>query len=251
MEHLKDILIKTANGDISPEDAHANLLKNSYTDLGFANVDWGRSMRCGGPEIIYCKGKRAKDIIDIARLLANDATAIATKVTGEIAVELLKIFPSGTYNEKGNVFTSKVVPVDTSLGSVSVVTAGTSDIPVAEEAISTLTAFGVASSCFFDIGVAGIHRMLAKIDGINEQDIIIAVAGMDGVLPSVISGLVSKPVIAVPTSIGYGASFDGLSALLTMLNACSPGVAVMNIDNGFGAGYFAASILKNFRGGKL
>lgn len=248
MKQLKDILIQLANGNISPEDAHAELLRNSFTELGFAKVDWGRNHRCGAPEVIFCKGKKLEDIKKIAESLSGNGTVLASKATSDVANELHKIFPDGMYNESAKIFVAQPVKINEKLGTVAIITAGTSDIPVAEEAAATLSAFGIATKNYFDIGVAGVHRALSKIDEISKADILIIIAGMDGVLPSVISGLTSKPIVAVPTSVGYGASFDGLAALLTMLNSCAPGVAVMNIDNGFGAGYFAASLLRNFRG---
>lgn len=248
MKQLKDILIQLANGNITPEDAHAELLKDSYTELGFANVDWGRSLRCGAPEVIFCKGKKLGDIMKIAESLSGNGTVLASKASSEVADELQKLFPNGIFNEAAKIFISEPAKINKKLGTVAIITAGTSDIPVAEEAAATLSAFGIATKSYYDIGVAGVHRALSKIDEISKADVLIVVAGMDGVLPSVISGLTSKPIVAVPTSVGYGASFEGLAALLTMLNSCAPGVAVMNIDNGFGAGYFAVSILKNFRG---
>jgi hypothetical protein len=248
MEQLKIILKQIAKGKIAPEEAHNLLLKNSFTELGFANVDWGRSLRCGAPEVIFCKGKRLEEIKKIALSLSEDGQVIATKASGEIGEELKKIFPRGNYHKKAGMFVSNPPALNNESARVAVMTAGTSDIPVAEEAAVTLSAFGINAETFYDVGVAGIHRILSKIDSIAKADVLIVVAGMDGVLPSIVSGLVSKPIIAVPTSVGYGANFEGLSALLTMLNSCAPGVAVMNIDNGFGAGYFAASILRSLGG---
>lgn len=228
MENLKEILKKD---------------NFSFTDIGFANVDTGRKSRCGSPEVIYCKGKNNKELKKIAQQMTNCSPFIATKVSSSQSKIFKDIFPKGIYKQRGQIFTANRTS-DKLKGNILILTAGTTDLPIAEEALATAEAYGADVSVKSDVGVAGVHRLLARRDEILKSTVIIVVAGMEGALPSVVSGLVSQPVIAVPTSVGYGASFEGLAALLAMLNTCAPGVAVMNIDNGFGAGYFAASILK-------
>ncbi|HOX54166.1 MAG TPA: nickel pincer cofactor biosynthesis protein LarB [Candidatus Omnitrophota bacterium] len=211
-----------------------------YCDIGFAKVDTDRCMRRGYPEVIYCPGKTRQQIKSIAKeLLKKDKQVLLTKVTSGIYSDLRRAIPKLKYNKLGQVaFVEKSKKI-TKKGTVLVITGGTSDIPVAEEAIATLEFTGNKCKRLYDVGVAGVHRLLDNDNSLRMASVIIVIAGMEGALASLVSGLVACPVIAVPTSCGYGASFKGLSALLTMMNSCSPGVAVVNIDNGFGAGYFA------------
>lgn len=242
---IKKILRNLSVKKISAETAF-NLLKDlPYKDLGFAKLDNHRMLRRGFPEVVYCEGKPLNYLKGIVKnLMHKNAPLLLTHASGDSYRVLKKICPSLKYNELAKTICLSKNKKSHKKETVLIVTAGTSDIPVAEEARVTLEVMGNNVKVLYDVGVAGIHRLLDKKRLLNNANIIIVVAGMEGALASVISGLVSKPVIAVPTSIGYGASFKGLSALLTMLNCCSPGVVVVNIDNGFGAGYFASLINK-------
>lgn len=215
-----------------------------FCDLGFAKIDIDRARRRGFPEVIYCAGKTKEHIRDIARQLTrNRQDLLLTKLKEDEFDYLKAAFPRLKYNplaRLGYLTNIKKTPK----GLVSVISAGTSDMPVAEEAAATLEVMGNRVLKLYDVGVAGVHRLTHSIKAVRKAKVVIVVAGMEGALASLVSGLVSSPIIAVPTSCGYGASFGGLSALLSMLNSCSPGVSVVNIDNGFGAGYFASLINK-------
>jgi len=217
---------------------------SGFCDLGFAKVDLDRHNRKGFPEVVYSAGKTKEDIKSIAhQILNHKQDLLLTRLEKDKYIYLKKAFPRLKYNptaKLGFIKNSKIRPK----GKVTVVCAGTSDIPVAEEAVVTLEVMGNVVFKLYDVGVAGVHRLMHNIEILNGSKAIIVVAGMEGALASLVSGLVSAPVIAVPTSCGYGASFGGLAALLSMLNGCSPGVTVVNIDNGFGAGYFASLINK-------
>lgn len=240
------------------KDAYMPLKQMSYEDLGFAKVDHHRIKRKGFPEIIYCQGKTNTQIVKIFEKLAKKGnTVIATRATEDNFKAVSKIHKKAVYHEEARIISLHPNPKSQALNPrqyqnskfkrtkrmICVITAGTADIPVAEEAAITAELLGNNVNRIYDVGVAGIHRLFAKMNEILESSVIITVAGMEGALASVVAGLVSAPVIAVPTSVGYGASFKGLSALLTMMNSCAPGVAVVNIDNGFGAGVMAHTIL--------
>jgi NCAIR mutase (PurE)-related protein len=215
----------------------------SFTDLGFARVDTGRRTRRGFPEVIFCAGKLPGQILAIARtLLEADGIVLGTRATADQHQALLEEFPDARFDPVARCITIVRQPLPALPGVVAVVCAGTSDIPVAEEAAVTLETFGSKVDRINDVGVAGIHRLLAVRDRLEAANAVIVAAGMEGALPSAVAGLISKPVIAVPTSVGYGASFGGIAALLGMLNSCGSGVTVVNIDNGFGAAYAAANI---------
>ena len=217
----------------------------SFTDLGFARVDTDRLGRRGFPEVIYCAGKKPAQVAAIAQALARaNGVVLGTRATREHYEAVAAFFPTARYHEEARCITVIEKPLPRLAGSVAVVCAGTSDLPVAEEAAVTLETFGATVDRISDVGVAGIHRLLAVRDRLEGANAIIVAAGMEGALPSAVAGLVSKPVIAVPTSVGYGASFGGIAALLGMLNSCGSGVTVVNIDNGFGAGYAAANICR-------
>ena len=219
---------------------HENL---PYKDLGFAKVDCHRALRRGFPEVIFGKGKTVNQIIKIAKkIISHDGILLITRTDKKVFLKLKKLYPKARFNEKANLIYLRKKPVVIKDGLILVVTAGTADIPVAEEARVTLEIMGNRVEMLYDVGVAGIHRVFHNKEVLDRASIIIVIAGMEGALASVVSGLVSKPVIAVPTSVGYGASFSGIAPLLTMMNCCSPGVAVVNIDNGFGAAYFASMI---------
>jgi NCAIR mutase (PurE)-related protein len=216
---------------------------SQFVDIGVARVDVGRHDRCGFPEVIFGPGKTPGDMVAIARMIVeNHGVLLATRVNEEQITAMREAFPRARVHERARAITVEEKPLPKLDGAVAVVCAGTSDLPVAEEAGVTLEIFGNHVAKFFDVGVAGIHRLLAVRDQIEACNVVIVVAGMEGALPSAIAGLVSKPVIAVPTSVGYGASFGGVAALLGMLNSCGSGVTVVNIDNGFGAAYAAATI---------
>lgn len=215
---------------------------DSYLDMGFAKLDVNRAERCGQAEVVFCSGKPDAFLTEIfEKLYEKNGEVLGTRATQEQFELVKKVIPNICYDPISHIL--RIQREDrNSFGNVVVCTAGTADIPVAEEAAQTAEFFGATVVRIFDVGVSGIHRLLAHTEELQAANCIIAVAGMEGALASVIGGLVSNPVIAVPTSIGYGASFEGLSALLTMINSCANGIAVVNIDNGYGAGYMAAQI---------
>lgn len=241
-ERIEKLLRELQSGRLSLPAALNRLQTLPYEDLGFASIDHHRSLRQGFPEVIFCEGKTRAQVVAIARgLLAKGGPLLATRVTAEVAKALKKLDRRAHYHEPARtVVVQRKKPARA--GDVLIVTAGTADVPVAEEARVTAEIMGSRVETLYDVGVAGIHRVLGRHERIRRARVLIVVAGMDGVLPSVVGGLVDRPVIAVPTSRGYGASFGGLAALLTMLNSCAAGVGVMNIDNGFGAGVLAHRI---------
>lgn len=265
---IKHLLTQIKTGKISIEEAYSKLKNLPYEDLGFAKIDHHRHLRKGFPEVIYCEGKTPDQIAQIAyRISRNGHDVLATRADRKAYLAVKRLLKNAKYHENARIITvnskSKVesrklsrfsgIPQNIKYNNkeagkgesrkVAIITAGTADLPVAEEAAVTAEFLGIKVERFFDVGVAGIHRLLKNMHKIDKAKVIIVVAGMEGALPSVVGGLVDKPVIAVPTSVGYGSSFKGLAALLTMLNSCAPGVAVVNIDNGFGAAVMAYSIL--------
>ncbi len=241
---LRELLARVAAGEIPAEDALERLKHMPFEDLGFARVDHHRALRVGFPEVIFGQGKTAEQVAAIAeRLSAGGANVLVTRLPSDVASEVRDRLPAISYDplSRTAVLTVKV-PVVEARGTVLVVAAGTTDLPVAEEAVRTLEAFGHPFDRLYDVGVSGLHRLLASKEQIVSASVLIVVAGMEGALPSVVAGLVDRPVIAVPTSVGYGAAFGGLSALLGMLNSCAAGLTVVNIDNGFGAAVAAALI---------
>jgi NCAIR mutase (PurE)-related protein len=241
---LVQLLERVRQGNLDVSRAVAHLRHLPFEDLGFAKIDHHRALRQGFPEVIMGEGKEAKEIASIVRAMRRSKTnVLVTRVSAEKMVQLRKLKVGLAYNARAKTATWIGSPVKvTGKGAVLVVCAGTSDIPVAEEAVVTASLMGNSVERLFDVGVAGIHRLLQNRLRLDAASVLIVVAGMEGALPSVVAGLIDKPVIAVPTSIGYGASFNGLAALLGMLNSCAAGVTVVNIDNGFGAG-FAASLI--------
>lgn len=232
---------------ISLADALEKLEKLPYEDLGFATLDHHRALRRGFPEVVFCMNKTPGQVVEIIRSMATEHDVLATRAAAEVFSAVSEVFPEARYNEIAGTITikhSRQESEPSTKNRILICTAGTSDIQVAEEAAVTCEMMRNPVERLYDVGVAGIHRLLGNKDKISRANVLIVVAGMDGALPTIVSGLVDKPVIAVPTSVGYGASFQGIAPLLTMLNACSPGVAVVNIDNGFGAGYFASLINK-------
>jgi len=244
-QEMKEFLKNIKNGDISIDDGIDKLKDLSYSDLGFAKIDNHRELRVGYPEVIYCEGKTVQQIKDIVSLmLTKDVNILGTRASKLMYEGVKEVCADAQYNELARTIVIKRKEVEIQSTYIALVTGGTSDIPVAEEAAITAEIFGNRVERIYDVGVAGIHRLFENLDVIRRAKVVITVAGMEGALTSVVGGLVDKPVIAVPTSVGYGASFNGLAALLSMLNSCSSGVSVVNIDNGFGAGYLASIINK-------
>ena len=246
MDHdkLLAILEAVSSGRVSTERAAKELSAYRTEDIDFAHIDHHRSLRKGFPEVIFGEGKTAHQIIGILeRMSLQESVILATRVDAEKGAAITDRFPAAVYHADARMVVWKQAPlVKQGRGRILVVSAGTSDIPVAKEAMLTADAMGNAVDAIFDIGVAGIHRLFSHMDRIGEASVLIVVAGMEGALPSVVAGLVAKPVIAVPTSVGYGVSLGGLTALFGMLSSCSSNIAVVNIDNGFGAGYMASCI---------
>lgn len=270
-ERLRLLLERVHSGEVAVDSALSSLRSLPFEDLGFAKLDHHRALRNGFPEVVYCPGKTTPHIVAILeRLAARAPKVLASRATPEVAQAVCAAFPSAVYHEAARMLvvpgsgfraagseiqTSPTGAVNESVselisrnplpetryprGTVLVVSAGTADLPVAEEAAVTCSEMGSPTERLYDVGVAGIHRLLAQTERLQTANVLVVVAGMEGALASVVGGLVARPVIAVPTSVGYGASFGGLSALLTMLNSCATGVGVVNIDNGFGAGYLA------------
>jgi NCAIR mutase (PurE)-related protein len=246
-DRIREILAAVESGDLDVEAATETLRSLSFEDLGFAKVDHHRALRRGFPEVVFGPGKTPAQIAAIAaRLSGAGHHVLVTKTTEEAFRAVSETLVTAVWHQGASAITIGEPP-EPDGGDVAVLSAGTSDIPVAEEAVLTARHLGARVEPLYDVGVAGLHRLLSHRDVLLGADVLVVVAGMDGVLPSVVSGLTRAPVIAVPTSVGYGASFSGLAPLLTMLNACSPGVAVVNIDNGFGAGYLAALLCRPAR----
>ncbi|MBL0224290.1 MAG: nickel pincer cofactor biosynthesis protein LarB [Geobacteraceae bacterium] len=243
-DSLKELLEAFKRGDIPVDDAMEQLRELPFQDLGCAQVDHHRELRLGMPEVIFGEGKSIEQIVRIMTAMAGKrSNVLVTRLSSDKARDVLTTFPAATYHGEARCLTLEQKPVElTGKGEILVVSAGTSDIPVAAEALVTARFLGNQTSHVYDVGVAGIHRLLARRELLDAAAVIIVVAGMEGALPSVVGGLVNKPVIAVPTSIGYGASFGGIAALLGMLNSCAAGVTVVNIDNGFGAACAASQI---------
>jgi len=240
---IETLLRNVKRGNISINKAVEELKKLPFEDLGFAKIDHHRAFRKSFPEVIYCPGKNNEQIIKIINTMnEKDHNILATRLEKVVYEKIIDKIPCGEYNEIAKTFFIKNENIPKNPGKIIIACAGTSDLPIAEEAYVTATVMGNNVLRYYDVGVAGIHRLLDKVDELMKANVIIVVAGMEGALASVVGGIVNCPVIAVPTSVGYGASFGGLSALLTMLNSCASGVAVVNIDNGFGAGYIASLI---------
>ena len=250
-EALELLLTDVAAGRIAPADALMRLRHFPTEELGFAAIDHHRELRQGHPEVVFAEGKTVDQVVEIcSRITARSGRFLVTRADATVGTRLREAFPEAVWDAVG-----RTVHLNTSASSevtgdpVVIVTAGTSDIPVACEAASTAAAFGAMVERVHDVGVAGLHRLVAATEVLSKAGAVVVVAGMEGALPSVVGGLVDVPVIAVPTSVGYGASFGGLAALLGMLNSCAAGVTVVNIDNGFGAGVAAARIVACRRGG--
>ncbi|WP_461811104.1 nickel pincer cofactor biosynthesis protein LarB [Faecalimonas sp.] len=240
----KKILEQVKNGEISIEDAEEFFRRQPFEELGYAKLDTHRKLRSGCAEVVFCSGKADEHLLKIyERLYEEEGEVLGTRATKEQAELVQAEIPEVEYDAL-----SRILKIEKKqkehIGKIVVCTAGTADIPVAEEAAQTAEFFGNNVERIYDVGVSGLHRLLSRVDVIQSANCVIAVAGMEGALASVIGGLVDKPVIAVPTSVGYGASMNGISALLTMINSCANGIATVNIDNGYGAGYIASQINK-------
>jgi len=241
---LLQLLAEVQRGMVSPEAAQQRLAQLPFEDTGFAKIDHHRSLRAGMPEVVFAAGKTPAQAAEIfSRIAKNGVNALATHVDEVAFTAIHALCPAAEYHPLARVVTLRQTQTE-SRGHIAVVCAGTSDIPIAEEAALTAELFGSKVTRIHDVGVAGLHRLLAQSEILKSADVIVVCAGMEGALPSVVGGLVAVPVIAVPTSVGYGASFAGAAALLGMLNSCSPNVTVVNIDNGFGAGYVATLIAR-------
>ena len=246
---LAELLESVANGATSPDEAAERLRTLPFEDLGFAKLDHHRHLRQGYPETVYAEGKTCAQVVEIVqRMRDHGSNVLVTRCSQEIIEAVLATHPDAVHHADARAITIVVTPPESLAGYIAVVCAGTSDIPIAEEAAVTAESMGNEVRRLYDVGVAGLHRILSKREEINGANVIICCAGMEGALASVTAGLVDKPIIAVPTSVGYGASFGGVAALLTMLNSCASGVTVVNIDNGFGAGVNATIINRLLNG---
>jgi len=242
---LLELLAEVQLGTLTPEQASARLSVLPFEDLDYAKIDHHRSLRNGLPEVIYAAGKSPAHTAEIfSRMAATGIDVLATRADEATAAAVLAILPASEYHQQARAITLRQSSLAEPVGHIAVLCAGTSDLYAAEEAAVTAELFGTRVSRIYDVGVAGIHRLLAQRDSLAAADAVIVCAGMEGALPSVVGGLVGVPVIAVPTSVGYGSSFAGAAALLGMLNSCSPNVCVVNIDNGFGAAYTATLIAR-------
>ncbi len=238
----REVLEKVKNGEMSVDEAQQYFRREPFEEMGYAKLDTHRKLRSGFPEVVFCSGKTWEHLLHIYRkLYEEEGEVFGTRASEEQYEFLKKELPDVKYDPL-----SRILKIEKEekehIGKIAVCTAGTADIPVAEEAAQTAEYFGSHVERIYDVGVSGIHRLMSRLDVIQSANCVIAAAGMEGALASVLGGLVDKPVIAVPTSVGYGANFHGLSALLTMINSCANGIAVVNIDNGYGAGYIATQI---------
>jgi len=242
-KEIKLLLRQVKEGSTGVEDAVKKLKNLPFEALGYATVDHHRALRRGQPETIFCEGKTLDQIKGIAaKMMKSNTNVLATRASHEVYEALKEVSVQVEYHEQARIVVINRRPISATRSIILVVTAGTADIPVAEEAVVTATVMGNTVERLYDVGIAGIHRLLAYREKLDQAGVLIVAAGMDGALPGVVAGLTGKPVIAVPTSVGYGVSFGGLSALLTMLNSCAGGVSVVNIDNGYGAAYCASLI---------
>ena len=243
-DQVRELLESVRSGEVDPEAATESLARMPFVDVPGARVDTHRALRAGLPEVIYAPGKTSEQIVDVARVLRNTGQdVLVTRVEPDVAARVAGAFEGGDYDSQAQLlWFGPSEPAVVGKGTIAVVCAGTSDLPVAAEAVGVARRFGNKVELLVDVGVAGLHRLLASSEVLRGARVLIVVAGMEGALPSVVGGLVDKPIIAVPTSVGYGAAFGGVAALLGMLTSCASNVSVVNIDNGFGAGYVATLI---------
>lgn len=244
-EALKKLLDSVSKNELDVHEAMQKLKDFEYKDLGFAKVDNHRTIRTGYPEVVFCEGKTPQQVAGIFEYMyKHDNNILGTRATPEVYNKVMEVCPDAEYHELARTITVKKKELKKTKTHIGILTAGTSDIPVAEEAAITAEIYGNDVQRYYDVGVAGIHRFYNHMSEIRKAKVLVVVAGMEGALPSIVGGVVNVPVIAVPTSVGYGASLNGLAALLGMLTSCASGVSVVNIDNGFGAGYLAGMINK-------
>ena len=242
-DSLRQLLEQVKSGTLGVDEGLDHLKHMPFEDLTFAKIDHHRALRCGFPEVIYCEGKTTDQVATIFEKCADTGVnVLATRADQQAYEAICAVLPEAEYYELARCITLRQIEAEKSTGTIAVVSAGTADLPVAEEACVTAEIMDQTVVTYYDVGVAGIHRLLAHASDIQDATVVVVVAGMEGALPSVVGGLVSAPVVAVPTSVGYGASFGGLAALLGMLNSCANNIAVVNIDNGFGAGCLATTI---------
>lgn len=237
--NIEKLLDEFKQGTVSKKQLLEKLKVFSFEDIGFAKIDHHRSLRKGFPEVIYCENKTTDQVLQIIEKM--DSNILCTRVNKKLSRAIKEKFPSANYNELGKTITIESNTLEKK-GKIIILTAGTADIPVGEEVAVTCEIMGNNVEKVYDVGVAGIHRLLKNQEKLNTANVIIVIAGMEGALPSVVGGITDKPIIAVPTSVGYGANFQGIAPLLTMLNSCAPGIGIVNIDNGFGAGFLASLI---------
>lgn len=250
VESLTKLLGEVKAGAVSVERAIEKLRHLPFESLGYATIDHHRSLRCGAPEVIYCPGKTTGQVVEIfGRLARQGQNVLATRASEEVYEAVAAKFPEAKFEELARAVVLRQQEVEQSGGYIALVSAGTSDLPVAEEARVTAELLGQEVVTIYDVGVAGLHRLLGRSEELQSANVVIVVAGMEGALASVVGGLVGAPVIGVPTSVGYGTSFGGVAPLLTMLNSCAAGVCVVNIDNGFAAGHLAAIINRQTKAG--
>jgi NCAIR mutase (PurE)-related protein len=243
---LRELLEKVRSGAASPDEALARLATLPYEDLGFAKLDHHRALRRGFPEAVFGAGKTKEQVASIVeRIAGRGQRVLVTRTTAEVHAFVASRLPEARFHEVARCLTLAHEPARPLPGRIAIAAAGTSDMPVAEEAAVTAEFHGASVERIYDVGVAGLHRLLDRTESLRSADVVIVAAGMEGALPSVVAGLLDAPVVAVPTSVGYGASFQGLAALLAMLNSCASGVGVVNIDNGFGAAHLACLILRS------
>jgi NCAIR mutase (PurE)-related protein len=244
-ENLKQMLERVREGTLSPAEAAKKLAGLPYEDIGFAKIDHHRALRRGFPETVFGEGKTPEQVVAIVeRIAGRGQRALVSRTDALVHARVAAVRPEARYHEAARCITVETTPPLALPGRVAVAAAGTSDLPVAEEAAVTAAFHGAEVDRIYDVGVSGLHRLLDRAETIRQADVVVVVAGMEGALPSVVAGLVDAPVVAVPTSVGYGASFGGVAALLAMLNSCASGVGVVNIDNGFGAAHQACLILR-------
>ena len=244
---IRKLMQDVAGGVVSAGEAVERLKMLPFEDMDFAKIDHHRSLRRGFPEVVFCAGKTPEQIVAISgRITGHGSNLLATRCSAEVFAKVAPHIPGAEWHEAASLFAVETNRVERK-GRVAVVSGGTADIPVAEEAVQTAHYFGCLVERFNDVGVAGIHRLFSSMEEIRKSDVIVVVAGMEGALASVVAGIADSPIVAVPTSVGYGASFGGVAALLAMLNSCAGGVTVVNIDNGFGAAYAAAMICRKIR----
>lgn len=248
-DKLRKLLTELQEGELAVEEAMEELKDLPFKDLGYVKIDHHRDLRRGAPEAVYCEGKTENQIMEIIGEMAPRSNVLATRVAEDVLERIEREYPDADiYRESKLAFIGRYP--ERTVGKIAVITAGTTDIPVARKSEVTARSLGVEVETIFDVGVSGLHRLLSVRERVMKVDMAVVVAGMEGALPSVVAGLIDTPVVAVPTDVGYGANLGGIAPLLTMINSCAPGITVVNIGDGYGAGYFAATAVKKIRGSR-